>query len=760
MAEQPQSDDSQKEAAHWHKQIEQCEVDRKTWIDKSRAIIKRFRDERPDKDNTTEARRMNLLWSNVQTLAPAVYGKTPEPIAERRYKDKDPIGRAASMILERALRYELEPSGFDEAAKLSVQDYLLPGRGTMWVRYVPQFGEPITVETDNDSEGETNDGEGSEPDDDYEDDSDKLREVASEGLEVDYTYYEDFYHSRGRYWSEVEWVAKRVFMTRGALKRRFGDKKGAAIPLTHSPGGKLDDRNNVSTNDNENTQAIIYEIWCKYDLKVIWIAKDYPELCDEKPDPLHLKGFYPCPPPLYATMTNSTLIPVPDFQEYQDQADEIDSLTNRISMLAKALKAAGVYAAAEKNLARLLEEGTDNTMIPVDQWAMFAEKGGLAGVMSFLPIKEVAEVLVRLTEARNTSKQDLYEVTGISDIIRGQSDPNETMGAQKLKSNYASLRLKDRQDAVAKFMRDTICIMGEIIAEHFSEDTLIQVSGAIFDDGMFPAEQAQMPQPVAPVMGAPPAEPAAPQAASLQAAPNPGMMAAPTPLDPAVLKVIEEKKKRAFLTQACALLKNDKLRGFRIDIETDSTIQGDQEQEKAQRVEFITAATKFIEAAGQVGAQLPEAIPLFTKMLGFGIRGFRVGRDLESAFDEFADKMDQKARQEELNPSPKVDPEVQKAQAEIERQRIENEGEQANAKLELEGKMIDRETEQMKARADIEKTQLQADIARQDHDMKLAHMGQQHLFENARHEQQMAQLERQERIAAHKEKEAKKPKAA
>lgn len=751
MSQDAAATESQKEAAHWHKQIEQCEADRKTWLDKSKAIIKRFRDERADKDNTTSTRRMNLLWSNVQTLAPAVYGKTPEPIAERRYKDKDPVGRAASMILERALRYELEPSGFDEAAKLSVQDYLLPGRGTLWVRYCPQFGEPITVESDNDSEDEENDNSESD-DDDYED----LREVVSEGLEVDYLHYEDFYHSRGRYWSEVEWVAKRVFMTRGKLVKRFGKKIGNAIPLTHSPGGKQDDRNNVSTNDNDNTQAIVYEIWCEYDRKVIWIAKDYEDLCDEKPDPLHLKGFFPCPPPLYATMTNNTLIPVPDFQEYQDQADEIDSLTNRISMLAKALKAAGVYAAAEKGLARLLEEGTDNTMIPVDQWAMFAEKGGLAGVMSFLPIKDVAEVLVRLTEARNTSKQDLYEVTGISDIIRGQSDPNETMGAQKLKSNYASLRLKDRQDAVAKFMRDTICIMGEIIAEHFSPETLIQVSGAMFDDGMFPAEPQPMPQP------APPMQPPgmAPPQPGLSGAPPQGMMQPPVmpPMDPAILEMLKEQKKQAFLQKAIALLKNDKLRGFRIDIETDSTIQGDQEQEKQQRVEFITAATKFIEAAGQVGQQLPQAIPLFTKMLGFGIRGFRVGRDLESAFDEFADKMDQHARQEELNPSPKQDPEMMKAQAEIERQKIENDGEAANNQANIQMKQMDQETARIQAEADVRKTMLEEEIAKLEHGRKIEQMNMEDKFHTAKHQRDMQQLERQERISAHKEKEAMKPK--
>lgn len=741
-----------KSAAHWHEQIKQCETDRKAWIDKSKQIVRRFRDERADKDNTTATRRMNLLWSNVQTLQPAVYGKTPEPICERRFKDKDPVGRAASSILERALRYEMEPSGFDEAADRAVLDYLLPGRGTLWVRYCPQFGDPVSVVTDDQDDG--TDPDTGEKTEDYEEPE---PELLSEGLEVDFINVEDFGHSRARIWPEVEWVSKRVFMTREALVDRFGKEIGNEIPLTHSPLGK--ENNQTSNNDNENTQAIIYEIWCKYDKNVIWIAKDYRFIIDEEDDPLRLAGFFPCPEPLYSTMTNDTLIPVPDFVEYQDQADEIDSLTNRISMLAKALKAAGVYAASETGLRRLLDEGTDNTMIPVDQWAMFAEKGGLAGVMSFLPIKEVAEVLLRLTEARNTSKQDLYEVTGISDIIRGQSDPNETMGAQKLKSNYASLRLKSRQDAVAKFCRDTICIMGEIIAEHFAPETLIEVSGAMFDEGLAPpslpkpVQQPPMapPQMAPPQPGMPPAQPGAPPQ---------GMMGPMPPIDPAIQKMIDEQRKKDFIGQAIQLLKNDKLRGFRIDIETDSTIQGDQAQEKADRIEFITAATKFLEAAGQVGQVMPDAIPLMTKMLGFGIRGFRAGRDLESAFDEFADEMDQKAREAKLNPQPKMDPELMKAQAEIERQKIENEGEAANNQADLEGKKLDQQTAMMQAQADMQKLELQGRIAENDAMLKARHMEMDDKFQTARHEQKMRELERQERIGAHKEKEAKKPKEA
>ena len=63
----------------------------------------------------------------------------PIPVAERRFGDKDPIARGAAQILERALRNEIEICGYHEAMTQAVTDYLLPGRGTLWVRYAREI---------------------------------------------------------------------------------------------------------------------------------------------------------------------------------------------------------------------------------------------------------------------------------------------------------------------------------------------------------------------------------------------------------------------------------------------------------------------------------------------------------------------------------------------------------------------------------------------------------------------------------------------
>ena len=75
------------------------------------------------------------------------------------------------------------------------------------------------------------------------------------------------------------------------------------------------------------------------------------------------------------------------------------------------------------------------------------------------------------------------------------------------------------------------------------------------------------------------------------------------------------------------LVKN--LRSFSIDIETDSTIEVDQQREKTERFEFISSVTNFASQFTplvQAGILQPDA---FNEFLGFIARPFKVGRNLE-----------------------------------------------------------------------------------------------------------------------------------
>lgn len=701
----------QEMAAHWKSQIEQCDKETNKWRKRGDKIIRHYRDERDD-NTVGVARRLNLFWANTETLKPAIYSKTPVPICERRFLDKDTTGRMASTILERNLRYEVQMSGFDGSVRRARNDYLLVGRGQVWIRYYPLFGEPISPAQKGDDDITGPDG-GPLPDDDVADEQDE-RELLRESLCVDYLHWNDYYTfpALARTEDEIEGKGRKLFMSRSDLIENFGDEIGKKIELDHKPtddneaGRKASSTSGSTLTGKDGMQAIVYEIWWKPERKVYFIAQSYDKVCKEVDDPLKLDGFFPCPCPLNATMTNDTTIPVPDFAESQDQYAQIDDLTKRIDILTSATKVIGVYDAAAQGLKRLFEEASEPNLIPVDSWAMFAEKGGIKGAIDWVPIEQISTTLKILIEVRQQIIADLDRTTGISDIMRGTSDARETMGAQRLKTNNSATRIQERQDDMARFCRDIICIMGEIISEQYRPETLIQVSGAMYDEGLDPPEIApqvanqQPPQAIAPG----PAGTAPPNGQP------PGMMgAAPagTPAPPSTTlppETLEQKEQRklALIMQAIELLRQDKLRGFRIDIETDSTVQGDAQEEKAQRTEFIEQVTKFVETAAQTTAMVPEFAPLAAKMLQFAVRGFRVGRDLESAIEDFCEKAELDAKAKAANPQQKPDPEMikaeterMKAQAEIERQKVENEGEANNAQINLQSKQIDLEMKKL-----------------------------------------------------------------
>ena len=162
--------------------------------------------------------KFNILWSNVSILKPAVYSKPPKPEVSRRFKDKNPVARIASTILERCLSYEISLySDFDSALDNAVLDRLLPGRGIAWIRYEPET-EMLTDDTqfgDDDESSYSDEPKLTTPE--------PLEQIVSERCPTDYVYWCDFKHEPSRTWEECGWVARRVFLSEKEGVKRFGD---------------------------------------------------------------------------------------------------------------------------------------------------------------------------------------------------------------------------------------------------------------------------------------------------------------------------------------------------------------------------------------------------------------------------------------------------------------------------------------------------------------------------------------------------------
>jgi hypothetical protein len=638
----------------WYKTIMSYERSFKRWEARVERIIKKYKDDsRYDRNPNA---RFNILWSNVQTIQPAIFARLPRPDVSRRFRDNDPIGRVASMMLERALEFEIEHYGdYKSAMNNSVLDRLLGGRGVAWVRYEPHFAADVEGEpddgfqvTEDSDEAETPEGEANE----------NQERIEYECAPVDYCHWREFGHSpSARTWEEVTCVWRKVYMSRPALVERFGEELGYKIPLDTKPA---DDKNSYKPMEGVY-EAVIYEIWDKETGKVLWLSKSLGKIIDERDDPLQLECFFPCPKPLFSTLTTDSLEPIPDFVIYQDQARELDTLCDRIDGLINALKVRGVYDASSSELQRLFSEGENNTLIPVDNWMAFAEKQGMKGAIDLVDITPFAQALAQCYQAMEQVKGQIYELMGIADIQRGQTDPNETLGAQIIKSNNASGRLKTMQHAVVDFATSILSIKAQIICNHFTDETLVSISGA--------------------------------------------------------MQLSEQDKQ--LIPQAIALLRDEAAKNFRIEVTSDSMIYQDEQQEKSDRIAFLSAVGSFLQTALPTAQAAPEFTPMLCEMLKFGVTAFKAGKQLEGIIDQTAD--DLRMAYEKNKGQPKPPPvEIQKVQMEqqAEMQKLQMQAQIEQAKLQ--GQMqLEKAKQEYQAQENQLKFQLEDQRNREEKQMEL-----------------------------------------
>lgn len=628
----------------WLDYISEYDREFKKWEGRVEKIIKRYRSDRPA---NADGAKFNVLWSNVQVLVPATFSKVPRPDCSRRFRDNDPVGRVAALLIERGLDYEIQHYPWYKASlKQCVLDRFLGGRATAWVRYEPSFKKA-------DATGIPEDGLEVTEDVEAEEDEQPQEVLDYECTPIDYVHWKDFGHTVARTWEEVDAVWRKVYMTRAQCEERFED--GDKIPLDSKP-----DKSNKDYTSDATSKALIYEIWCKSKKKAYWLSKTLGKFVDEKDDPLQLEQFFPCPRPLFATLTNDTLVPVPDFVIYQDQANELDILSDRIDGLIKALKVRGVYNAEFKELARLFTEGENNSLIPVSAWNAFAEKQGLKGAIDIVDITPIASALVDAYKAFAEISSKIDQLSGVIDVMRGSVDPDEKLGQTQMKGNTSSLRLRSMQKSVAEFASELLQIMSQVICGQYEVKTILQIAAA---DQLSPEDKQVLPQAIELLLGERAVNPEAPPST------NP-------------------------------------LRSFRIEVDADSLVEMDEQQEKQDRMEFLkangdfmTSATQMMEKAGPAAADLA---PVIMELWKFGVTAFKVGKTVESVIDQCADKL----RQAAMNPPPpQPNPEMVKIQAQqqLEQSKLQGQQQADAAKLQAE-----------QAKAQIDGQIRQSEIAAED----------------------------------------------
>jgi hypothetical protein len=608
------------------------------WRERSKKVVDTYRD--AEKERKT--RRFNILHTNVETLAPALYNSTPTPDVRPRYMAGNPLDKQVSQVLERALSFAIDTYDFNAVMDAAVKDRLLPGRAVSRVRYEPKL-------------------------------SDDGSEVVYEAVTCEPVEWQDFRIGPARVWSKTPWIAFRHYLTREQVVA-LNPRIGATIPLDSRVDGKAEDKDNQAPDVFK--RLAVWEIWDKEAREILFIAPSYKNgTLKVESDPLGLEDFFCIPRPMLAIETTDTQEPIEPYRMYKDQAEELDLVTRRITALTSVLKARGIYASDMSDAFEKIGDANDGEYVPSENVQQFMQ-GGLNNAVWSWPIEVVSGVLDKLYLARDQIKATIFEITGVADVMRGQTDSSETLGAQQLKAQWGSLRLQKQQGDVQRYARDLLRLKAEIIATKFGAQTLSMMTG-------------------------------------VQVTPE-----------------IEQ------------VLRSDITRSYRIDIETDSTIQADVQKAQQQSAQLVQGLGTFFQSIGpaiQQGAMPPDVA---IKLLMGLVRPFKMGKQVEDALDAWEQETTAKIEQQKQQPPqpPPPDPEQIKAQAEMQRTQMEA---QVSAS-EMQGRQQETaakfQMDQQRMAAENERLAMEMEFARETHRMKMTELA-------TGHQVKMAQIEAQQHEA-------------
>lgn len=583
--------------ASWTKELSAARKREKDFRAYGKRIIELYEAEKK------EEHQFNILFSNTETLAPALYNSTPRPVVQRRFKDEDPTGLAAANLTQRALEFLVDnetavSAAFDELMQNAVLQALLPGRGILRFKYDAVFA-PMSPAAE-----AAEPAQGPSADDTPQHEQAEGEVVQSEYVCGEVVPWSNFLHGYAVAWKDVPWVAFEHTMTAEELRDTFGSEIAAAVNLTDAGETDEDDHEKVSHETSTAKVAQVYEIWDKVHRKVLFISSGYPDgVLKSVEDPLKLQGFYPCPRPLSFIRRVNSLTPVALYAFYEEQAKELNRVTVRINKLIAALKVRGFYDATVEGLDKVLA-ADDNTLIPAENVAALQQGQTLDKAIFLMPIEKLIAVLQQLYGQRQQVKQVIYEITGIADIMRGSSAASETLGAQQIKNQWGTMRLKRSQKEVMRFVRESLRIMAEIAVSNLSPQTLKSMTGVPYplqQQKIQAQTEAELAEAHAVTSGQPPQIP--PRLQQLITMPS--------------------------MEELLQLLQDDIQRSYRIDIETDSTIAEETAENRKDAGETMNAIAQFLNGMGPAMQQGLLPFDAAKGMLLGIVRNFKFGNDVE-----------------------------------------------------------------------------------------------------------------------------------
>lgn len=642
----------------------------------------------------------NVLYSNTLTMLPALYSNTPTPVVQRRYKDDDPLGKISCDVAKRVLEFELDTgfrdyASFDACMKQATLEGLVAGRGLLTFEYESVSDAPTTQQSSAETASEGADA--------------TVTPVPVESaLRYEAVCPKHIPWNRVRFgfalkWEDVPWVGFLHFMDREELITNFGQEIGNKVELTVSgakdPASETDSAIGRPPKDSEGaTLAEVWKIWDKPTRKVVFVSPGLKErVLKELDDPLKLSGFYPTPQPITFVDKISSLVPVALYELYANQADELNRITVRLNGLIKMCKIAGFYDSTIEGIDEALQRD-DGLLTPAENINSLNQGHNLDNSIWLMPLEKINTVIQQLYIARENCKRVIYEIMGLADIQRGMTAASETASAQQLKNEWGTLRLQTPKDVVERYVRDCLRIMAEISFTHFSPKTISQMTGL-----HFPSREEKM---QAQQLLAQAQQLAAQAQVSGQAAPQPPPQAVQAASLPAWEDILD-------------LLRDDIQRNYRIDVETNSTVNARATEDKRDVGELLNAISQFFNSVAPLVEKGVMPFDAAKSILLAVIRRYKFGTEVE---DQIKALKAPEPAQGGQDPSVQAQAQADAAKAQAELKKTQNEMQLEEQRMQLEALKLANEQEAMTMELEFKRKEHMAKLAKIDADMELARL--------------------------------------
>lgn len=603
-------------SAEWYRtQINHAVKTKKDWYEFCKIIDEEWHASNEIEISPTsgalQEQKSHIFWANTQLEAPALYSRIPEVISKVLWGQDNNAATVASRLLENTTRfYTEERSSYDKALSNCVAEAQISAQAVARIRMQETKGK-IKVRRDvilAEALGFVHlDGSPVPEDVKLEGDNGEYyyyaeeKQTVNRDLLFEFVPREHFHCTLTDDWNKVWWVAFDYFLPKHEIEKLYKKEVADKALYDFDPNGKKINKDVAGAPD---VRALVREVWCKVSKKVIILVSGYEENVKVIDDPYGLKEFFPCAEPMFFNKPDCKGIPTPLYTYYRPHVRSLDKLMMQRYELCEALEVSGIcdetFTETLNNIKRL----GNLKLYPVNM-ARYKEVGGLKGIMEIVFIPQIADTIQTLLNAEQSIKNTIYEISGLSDLVRGISDPNDTATAQQIKSNFATQRLGYRQAAVQKLAKELAILGAELICNHWDDDTITRIAGA---QSFSPEEQMLIPQ-------------------------------------------------------ALMILRDQGLNQILIEIETDSTSAISDQLKKQSYVEFMSAIGQQIEVFTGKAQQTPALADLFFCFLSEGAKVYRFGRNVKVKLDKAIE--DLKVQMSQPPAPPPVDPRVTIAQEQM-----------------------------------------------------------------------------------------------